>query len=256
LKTIAFGIQKGGVGKTSLSVSVAVELAKQKDTLLIDADPQGQASFWTVTDEFKYELSDILNGKTDLKNAVTATFQEGLYCLPTFAIGGGLKTFSEGPCLQDIGCFKSIVKAASRQGFAYCVIDLSPSFGALERAAYIAADEVITPIMPDPLCVDSLAMFTYNLADLKKKMDALDISVAAYHRLVLNAINNSYKFHTETVAAVKEKMKQQLYFVPVDQAFKRAADNHVGLDKADARKETLTEIKRLCADIMEERNAA
>lgn len=44
MKTYTFAIQKGGTGKTSVSVSVAVELAKHGRTILIDADPQGNTT--------------------------------------------------------------------------------------------------------------------------------------------------------------------------------------------------------------------
>ncbi|MDY3722781.1 MAG: ParA family protein, partial [Treponema sp.] len=44
MKTITFALQKGGTGKTSVSVSVALELAKKHKVIFIDADPQGNAS--------------------------------------------------------------------------------------------------------------------------------------------------------------------------------------------------------------------
>ena len=44
MKVIGLGLQKGGVGKTSISVALAAELAKTSKVLLIDADPQGNAS--------------------------------------------------------------------------------------------------------------------------------------------------------------------------------------------------------------------
>ena len=44
MKVIGLGLQKGGVGKTSVSVALAAELAKSSKVLLIDADPQGNAS--------------------------------------------------------------------------------------------------------------------------------------------------------------------------------------------------------------------
>ena len=63
MKTYTFAIQKGGTGKTSVSVSVAVELAKFGRTILIDADPQGNTTDWMNLPSLQYELSDVLSDK-------------------------------------------------------------------------------------------------------------------------------------------------------------------------------------------------
>ena len=74
MKTISFALQKGGVGKTSISVSTAAELAKYGKTLLIDADPQGNASGWLIS-ELEYELADVLLNKEDAR-MLNTSFKE------------------------------------------------------------------------------------------------------------------------------------------------------------------------------------
>jgi chromosome partitioning protein len=68
MKTIALSIQKGGVGKTSLAVSLAAELTRETGSvLLIDLDPQGNASNWIGPREMSAELADVLFGKVALE---------------------------------------------------------------------------------------------------------------------------------------------------------------------------------------------
>ena len=70
MKTITFALQKGGTGKTSISVSTAVQLAENgKKVLLIDADPQGNATTWLGIDTISVELADVLMKKCSYKES-------------------------------------------------------------------------------------------------------------------------------------------------------------------------------------------
>jgi chromosome partitioning protein len=249
MKTIAFGIQKGGVGKTSLSVSVAAELGKKAKVLLLDLDPQGQASYWTISGQPNGELAEVLFGERSLADALCPTYAPGLSAVATFGIGGRLSNYADELAKKKQGCILDIAKAATALGFEFCILDLSPGLGCLERNAYIAADEVVTPITPDPLCVDSLELFMDNLKELKDDMATMNVKIAEYHRLVLNAVNHSYKLHNDIAKQIKEHARQQVFEVPSDQAFKRAAEGHCSIENCGARPETLQEIRRLSKEL-------
>jgi chromosome partitioning protein len=249
MKAIAIGLQKGGVGKTSLAVSLAAELAGYGDTLLIDLDPQGNASAWTASGEPILELADVLQGKCETRAAILPTKTHGLFLIPTFGIAGGLKSFSENQGELQINKVIANVKTdAAKQGYHFCVMDLSPSFGKLERAALIAADEVITPIMPDVFGTDGLEIFTANLLELQNLVDR---HIADYKRLVINAVDNRIKQHSEIINKVKAASQQAIYLLPVDQVFRRAQTTCKMIQTLDAKKETLAEITRLANDVKE-----
>jgi chromosome partitioning protein len=250
MKTYAFGIEKGGVGKTSMSVAVGSCLAKQgAKVLLLDLDTQGQASFWTAmrtdgSSEANCELADVLYGHKRLAEAACKTYRTGLFCLPTFGNGGLLREYTEGKGMQNPGFLLPLVTEAGKAGYDYCIMDLSPGFGPAERAALIAADEIITPLIPSALAVDSLSIFVADMARLRENFKMMH-STAAYKRMIINAFNKSLSYHKEFLQGVSAEAKQETYVVPQDQAFVRASRLHCSLELAQARRETLDAVKQI-----------
>jgi chromosome partitioning protein len=247
--TIAVGIQKGGVGKTSISVSLAAELAKNHKTLLLDLDIQGQASFWALGAEgggpVNGELAQVLTKKKSFEEALCPAFREGLFCIPTYGGVGGLAEYAEGKALNDLFGIKMLTDKAASSGFEFCVIDLSPGFGSLERNAYIAADEVVTPIIPSPLSVDSLEIFAEAYAQLVSNMAPGRVKVAAYKKMIINALNRSLSYHRQFLESLKADAKMETFIIPVDQAFSRASSAHSGLEDAGAKAETIAAVENL-----------
>jgi chromosome partitioning protein len=94
MRTLAVSLQKGGVGKTSLSVSLAAELAALSGaTLLLDADPQGNASAWIGEETIDAELADVLLERASLEKAIVKTGATGLFLLPKADLEETLKPF-------------------------------------------------------------------------------------------------------------------------------------------------------------------
>jgi chromosome partitioning protein len=240
---------KGGVGKTSLSVSLAAELAKSAKTVLLDLDPQANTTAWTAPDgeELKHELADVLQGKAEARTAIIPTETAGLSLLPTFGIAGELKGYIENAGeLQINKAVKNLIADIARQGFQFCVIDLSPAFGKLERAALLAASETITPILADRFSLDGLQAIAENLTELRSLVDR---PIAEYKRLVINGIDGRIKRHAEITAKIKATTAQTVYTIPIDQVFFRAQTASRTIQTMDAKPETLNEIARLANDI-------
>ena len=73
MKSVAFHIQKGGVGKTSCGGSVAAGLARKgHKTILVDCDQQGSASSWFLASPIDYELADAQAGKAATERTIIA----------------------------------------------------------------------------------------------------------------------------------------------------------------------------------------
>lgn len=253
MKTIAISLQKGGVGKTSLAVSLAAELSViAGSTLLIDADPQGNASAWIGTETIEFELADILLERAALKQAIVKTSAARLFLLPTAGLGGDLKTFSESHAKDDPFCLRRLIKEAAILGYAYTVIDLSPGWGAIERAAILAADEVITPVLGDSFAMDGLQIFAENLKTLRRRMET---DKPKYNKVIVNAIDGRIKQHGEVLKIIKDNVGASLkiYEVPVDPAFRRAQRKHVTLQTLHTvKQDTQIALSTLTTDIKEE----
>ena len=218
MKTYTFAIQKGGTGKTSVSVSVAVELAKIGRTILIDADPQGNTTDWMNLPSLQYELSDVLSDKCTIKDVIQPTQVENLFIIPTAGIDGGLRTYQETVAQKEQ--FKlAQLKNELANVFDYCIIDTSPAFGALEESCFIASDEVINVLKLDRFSYDGLKTFKVK----KKKKNAIaqcrDL-VAQYKALE----PNGYK----------------VFVIPTDTGFRKAQTTSVPVQAiAGSKKETL-----------------
>lgn len=248
MKTIAFALQKGGTGKTSTAVSVATELAKKHKVVLIDADPQGNASAW-YNNELTAELSDVLTNKAGIGEALVSTGIKNLFMIPTAGVGGGLnayqKTEANGKPEAMLDVTDELAKA-----FDFCIIDTSPHFGPLEESCFIASDEIVPVMMIDRFSFDGLEIFMSNLQDLKSRAKRVS-KAAEIKRLVLNSKDNRLATQDGKIDALTKTLpaNMKLHVIPVDQAFKKAQDMHEPIETVEPKKETLTVIKEIAKEL-------
>jgi|SRR5690554_2282827 chromosome partitioning protein len=222
-KTISFHLQKGGVGKTTISGTLACESAKQGySTLLVDVDPQGNASSWFYTGELSWELSDVLQGRCFIQEAVVEIpAMPNLFLLPTFGIGGGLKQYAETKISDEPYVLQDLVKELATT-FDRIILDLSPGLGKLERSALIASDEVITPMTPEVFSLDGLEIFISELEKIKKNLR----SPVRHEKIIINSYDERIKQHKEIYQAAMSG-SFLVFKIPVDPVFRKAQERNI-----------------------------
>jgi chromosome partitioning protein len=250
MKTIAFSIQKGGVGKTSMAVSLAVELAEETgNVLLIDADPQGSATCWIGLEEIEADLADVLFGKKELGKVIKRTRIPGLSLLPTAGVGSELNLYSKTLASQQDRCMKKITASAAMMGYRFCILDMSPGFGPLEWACFMAADEVITPVLPDSFAADGLEVFSENLNRFREDKET---EKPLYKKIIVNAVDRRIPQHEQILTEVRATGKPlQLFQFPVDPAFRKSQAAGIAVQELSGTKtETRSEFSKLAKAVI------
>ena len=251
MKTITLALQKGGTGKTSMSVTLAAELAKHGKTLLIDADPQGNATTWIKGGSITAELADILNDKAETKEVLQTTCIKDLYILPTAGLGGDLRTFQKEKANNKPFAMMNAIEPI-QSFFDYCIIDTSPNFDTLNISAFMASDEIIAVLQFNEFSKDGLQIFLDNLTTTRKDW-RISNDKAVLNKIILNAKDERIKQQENILQTFKqlEAGGYSLFVVPVDQAFNKAQAMHTSIqDLAGTKKETLQAIGEIVKAVM------
>lgn len=250
MKVITFAIQKGGTGKTSTAYSTAVELAnKGYKVIFIDADPQGNSTTWSGIEEIDKELSDALLKLCESKDAITKSNVENLDFFPTASVGGSLKVYSKKHAIGNPFAIKKLLMPIKSE-YDYCIVDTSPSFGALEESCLLESDEVVPVLNMDEFSKDGLETFIYSLNDLKENYMSEKPKIT---KLVLNQRDLRLVQQANYLQMLQQSAAQfnlKIYIIPVDQSFKKAQEVHVPVQQLDGtKKETLKVISEIASDL-------
>jgi len=167
----AIANQKGGVGKTTTAVNVAACIAAAGyETLLVDVDPQGNATVGIGADRHDgLGLYDVLSGDATPHQAVRETSVEHLSLLASTPDLAGATM--ELPRLPGSETRLREVLSSLRDSFAYILLDCPPSLGPLTVNALVAADRVIVPVQTEYFALEGLAGLLDTLALIQRELN-------------------------------------------------------------------------------------
>ena len=159
--------QKGGVGKTTTAINLGTALAAVgKPTLLIDLDPQGNASTGLGIYQADRELTsyDVLVGGTPISDAVTPTRIPGLSIVPSTVDLSGAEMELIGETRRKFRLRDALEKLGKEGSeFEYVLIDCPPSLGLLTVNAMAAADAAVVPLQCEFFALEGLSQLLKTL---------------------------------------------------------------------------------------------
>lgn len=240
--------QKGGVGKTTSAINISAGLAlKDKKVLLLDLDPQGNATSGLGIEKYNMGIYDVMINGEDIENVVMKTDVKNLYIIPSNIDLSGATV--EMVSLKSREMLLKNALSKIKNDYDYIIIDCPPSLDLLTVNAFTASDKIIVPIQCEYYALEGLGQLVNTIMLIKKRLNPdLDID-----GVVCTMFDSRTNLSQQVVDEVKKYFSKKVYRTHIPRNVRLAEAPSFGepIQVFDAYCPGALAYKALCAEIIE-----
>ncbi len=199
--------QKGGVGKTTSAVNLAAGLAiLEKRTLLIDFDPQGNATSGVGLDKEKLgaQIYDAIIQRVPIQQTVLPTETENLFCIPSNIHLTGAEIELVAEYAREFKLKESLQPLVD--SYDYIIIDCPPSLGLLTVNALTACSDVLIPIQCEYYALEGVSQLLTTVRLIQKSLNPGLNILGVLLTMFDKRLNLSVQVAREVMRYFKEKV--------------------------------------------------